>query len=119
MFDNIEDFYRVATQQDIEEFKQLSVVSCGSGLKVGDNNLKMLAIINDDDDIDLNSNIFKSKLLTTYSDYPNQDFQVENGQFIINTNKQLTSFLKLALGRLYTNPMSNSKMEASSAKKLT
>lgn len=81
----------------------------------------MLAILLDDEDIELSSEIFKSKLLTTYtsySEYSNLDFQVINGQFIINTNKQLKSFLKLALGRLYENPITGNQMEASTSKKL-
>lgn len=118
MFSGIEDYYRVATEQELSEFKELSIISCNDKLKVGTNNLKMLALLSNDEDIDLTDNKFYNKLLGEYVKYPNQDFQIANNQFVINTNKQLTSFLKLALGRLYTNPMTEHKMEASSAKKI-
>jgi len=51
--------------------------------------------------------------------YPNQEFELdENQNFIIDSNRKLTCLLKLALGRLYTNPITHHKMEANHAKKL-
>lgn len=122
IFTGIDDYFRIATDQEITTFREESIVSVNSSfLDFGISNLKMLAILLDDEDIELSSEIFKSKLLTTYtsySEYSNLDFQVINGQFIINTNKQLKSFLKLALGRLYENPITGNQMEASTSKKL-
>ena len=46
------------------------------------------------------------------------EFKEENGVFIINSNKSLTCFLKLVLGRLYTNPITQHQMEANYARKL-
>lgn len=79
----------------------------------------MLAVLKDYA-IDLDDINIKSKLLRTYEEYPNQEFELdENNNFKIDSNKKLTSLLKLALGRLYTNPITQDKMEANYAKKLS
>ena len=119
MFENIEDFYREATSGEVLQFKEQSLVSIGENLtNLGTRNLNMLAIINDDEEIDLSDSSFKERMLSEYLNYPSLEFQVSNEQFIINSRKQLNLFLKLALGRLYENPMTKQKMEASSAKKI-
>ena len=114
LFKGIDDYYRIASLAEVDEFKEFNLVSFVSDFKIKTNNLKMLAILKDDE-IDLSNTTIISTLLTSYEQYPEQDFKVLEGKFIIDTNKQLTSFLKLALGRLYTNPITKHKMEASSA----
>ena len=117
LFKGIDDYYRIASQAEVDEFKEFNLVSFVSDFKIKNNNLKMLAILKDDE-IDLSDTSIISTLLTSYKQYPEQDFKVSKGKFIIDTNKQLTSFLKLALGRLYTNPITSHQMEASSARRL-
>ena len=117
LFKGIDDYYRIASLAEVDEFKEFNLVSFVSDFKIKTNNLKMLAILKDDE-IDLSNTTIISTLLTSYEQYPEQDFKVLEGKFIIDTNKQLTSFLKLALGRLYTNPITKHKMEASSARRL-
>lgn len=117
LFKGIDDYYRIASLAEVDEFKEFNLVSFVSDFKIKTNNLKMLAILKDDK-IDLSNTTIISTLLTSYEQYPEQDFKVLEGKFIIDTNKQLTSFLKLALGRLYTNPITKHKMEASSARRL-
>ena len=117
LFKGIDDYYRIASQAEVNEFKEFNLVSFVSDFKIKTNNLKMLAILKDDE-IDLSDTSIISTLLTSYEQYPEQDFKVSEGRFIIDTNKRLTSFLKLALGRLYTNPITSHQMEASSARRL-
>jgi hypothetical protein len=117
LFKGIDDYYRIASLAEVDEFKEFDLVSFVSDFKIKTDNLKMLAILKDDE-IDLSNTTIISTLLTSYEQYPEQDFKVSKGKFIIDTNKQLTSFLKLALGRLYTNPITKHKMEASSARRL-
>lgn len=117
LFKGIDDYYRIASLAEVDEFKEFNLVSFVSDFKIKTNNLNMLAILKDDK-IDLSNTTIISTLLTSYEQYPEQDFKVLEGKFIIDTNKQLTSFLKLALGRLYTNPITKHKMEASSARRL-
>ena len=117
LFKGIDDYYRIASLAEVDEFKEFDLVSFVSDFKIKTDNLKMLAILKDDE-IDLSNTTIISTLLTSYEQYPEQDFKVSEGRFIIDTNKQLTSFLKLALGRLYTNPITKHKMEASSARRL-
>lgn len=117
LFKGIDDYYRIASLAEVDEFKEFNLVSFVSDFKIKTNNLKMLAILKDDE-IDLSNTTIISTLLTSYEQYPEQDFKVLEGKFIIDTNKQLTSFLKLALGRLYTNLITKHKMEASSARRL-
>lgn len=89
-----------------------------SDFEIKANNLKMLAVLKDYD-INLDNIKIKRILLKTHGNYPHQEFMLdENDIFQIDSNKKLTSFLKLALGRLYTNPITKDKMEANYAKKL-
>lgn len=117
LFKGIDDYYRIASLAEVDEFKKFNLVSFVSDFKIKNNNLKMLAILKDDE-INLSDTSIISTLLISYEQYPEQDFKVSEGRFIIDTNKRLTSFLKLALGRLYTNPITSHQMEASSARRL-
>lgn len=118
LFKGIDDYYRIASQAEVDEFKEFNLVSFVSDFKIKTNNLKMLAVLKDYG-IDLNDVVVKSTLLRTYSQYPNQEFELDDNQnFIIDSNRKLTCLLKLALGRLYTNPITHHKMEANHAKKL-
>ena len=116
LFKGIDDYYRIASRAEVNELKRVDLVSF-SDFEIKSNNLKMVAILKDDE-IDLSDTSIISTLLTSYVQYPEQDFKVSEGKFIIDSNKSLTSFLKLALGRLYTNPITNHQMEASSARRL-
>lgn len=118
LFKGIDDYYRIASQAEVDEFKQFNLVSFASDFEIKTNNLKMLAVLKDYE-IDLDDIAVKSTLLRSYSQYPNQEFELdENQNFIIDSNRKLTYLLKLALGRLYTNPITHHKMEANHAKKL-
>mgnify|MGYP000874880896 CR=1 FL=1 len=118
LFKGIDDYYRIASQAEVDEFKEFNLVRFVKEFKIKTNNLKMLAVLKDYG-IDLNDIAVKSTLLRTYSQYPNQEFELDDNQnFIIDSNRKLTCLLKLALGRLYTNPITHHKMEANHAKKL-
>ena len=118
LFKGIDDYYRIASQAEVNEFKEFNLVHFVSDFEIKTNNLNMLAVLKDYG-IDLDDIAIKSILLRTYSQYPSQEFELDNNQnFIIDSNRKLTCFLKLALGRLYTNPITHHKMEANHAKKL-
>ena len=118
LFKGLDDYYRIASQAEVDEFKEFNLVRFVKEFKIKTNNLKMLAVLKDYG-IDLNDIAVKSTLLRTYSQYPNQEFELDDNQnFIIDSNRKLTCLLKLALGRLYTNPITHHKMEANHAKKL-
>ncbi len=118
LFKGIDDYYRIASQAEVDEFKQFNLVSFVSDFEIKTNNLKMLAVLKDYG-IDLNDIGVKKTLLRSYSQYPNQEFELDGNQnFIIDSNRKLTCLLKLALGRLYTNPITHHKMEANHAKKI-
>ena len=93
LFKGIDDYYRIASLAEVDELKRIDLVTF-SDFEIKSNNLKMVAILKDDE-IDLSDT-----------------------SIISDTNKRLTSFLKLALGRLYTNPITSHQMEASSARRL-
>ena len=116
LFKGIDDYYRIASQAEVNELKRINLVDF-SDFEIKSNNLKMVAILKDDG-IDLSDTSIISTLLTSYEQYPEQDFKVSEGRFIIDTNKRVTSFGKLALGRLYTNPITSHQMEANSARRL-
>lgn len=118
LFKDILDYYREADAEDLRTFQRYSLFQLASMPHIGTRNLKMIANILDDDEIDLDKPIIKSKLLTEYGKYPSDWFYVNDGQFYLDNPKRLNNFLKLVLGRLYENPITGHKMESSHSKKI-
>lgn len=118
LFPGIEDYFRIATNQEVSQFKRFSIADVQQ-FDIGERNRKMIALIMDDDELNLDDPDFQRKLLLQYDNYKeNVTFLKENGRFFINTNTQLNELLKLILGRFYENPITSHKMEASSARKI-
>lgn len=87
LFKGIDDYYRIASQVEVDEFKEFNLVSFVSDFKIKTNNLKMLAVLKDYD-IDLDDIAVKNTLLRTYSQYPSQEFELDDNQnFIIDSNR--------------------------------
>lgn len=117
LFDGIEDFYVIATEQEVNDFKADDFCKFDTDIKFGQSQMKMLKLALEDEDIDFSSNEFKQKVNEIAQGYPNVP-SFENNHFVISTSKQLTAVLKATLGRYYKNPVTDKKMEASSARKV-
>lgn len=64
LFKGIDDYYRIASQAEVNELKRIDLVSF-SDFEIKSNNLKMVAILKDDE-IDLSNTSIISTLLTSY-----------------------------------------------------
>ena len=80
LFKGIDDYYRIASQAEVDEFKEFNLVCFVKEFKIKTNNLKMLAVLKDYG-IDLNDVAVKSTLLRTYSQYPRQEFDLDQNNF--------------------------------------
>lgn len=70
LFKGIDDYYRIASLAEVDELKRIDLVSF-SDFEIKSNNLKMVAILKDDE-INLSDTSIISTLLTSYEQYPEQ-----------------------------------------------
>lgn len=123
LFPGIEEFYRTATEDEKNTFLQKEFFECTqdiSKIKVGERNLRRIAAIIDDENIDLSNHETRSK----YVDYANQfqeyDFKInDTGQFQLANNKDISDVLKVLEQNLYIAPVTGEKREAGYSKKIS
>jgi len=120
LFKHIEEYYRIATAEDVKIFYEFS----GCEIFVRNSDLtdsirKKIAIIVDNKKLDLNNQTVISKLIDYHEDYTKDELYVSSGQFIVQSKKQLDSFCSLVLGRFYENYMTGDTEEALSTKVLS
>lgn len=120
LFDGIEDYYREATQAEVEEFCACSILRVADHAtdKIGIRSLKRIAAIMVDPEINLKDDKFLQKLKTYACKYPESQLQLEDGKIVINNEKDLSAFTMLASGRYYKSELTGEKMAATSATKL-
>lgn len=118
LFKGIEKFYRVATEEEIKNFFEMSICDIKETINFGERNKKLLALINDDDKIEFSDKNFQKKLVDYSKKFPELNLKIERNQFIINDSKELGKFLKLILGRYSFNPITKEKVSILAAKKM-
>ncbi len=120
LFDGIEDYYREATQSEVEEFCACSILQVADHAtdKIGIRSLKRIAAIMADPEINLKDDKFLQKLKTYACKYPESQLQLEDEKIVINNEKDLSAFTMLAGGRYYKSELTGEKMAATSATKL-
>ncbi len=120
LFDGIEDYYREATQAEVEEFCACSILQVADHAidKIGIRSLKRIAAIMADPEINLKDDKFLQKLKAYAHKYPESQLQLENEKITINNEKDLNAFTMLAGGRYYKSELTGEKMAATSATKL-
>ena len=83
LFNGIDDYYRIASQAEVDEFKEFKLVHFVSDFEIKANNLKMLAVLKDYD-INLDNIKIKRILLKTHGNYPHQEFMLDENDIFSN-----------------------------------
>ncbi|MBQ6483727.1 MAG: hypothetical protein IJI90_01715 [Carnobacterium sp.] len=120
LFEGIDDYYKIATDQEIADFIDLGICTLASNVSFGERNQKTLKYILDSGE-NLNDTTFKTKKLPKLiKDLSNNEISMDSiGQVNILSNKELTVLLTVVLsGRRYKNPVNNVLTEATHTKKV-
>ena len=87
----------------------------GYNKNISKRNLKLIGIINDSENIDLNDESYIKQMVEHSESFETITLEIKENKFVINNEDDLNQFLKLALGRFYINPLTSDKMVASTA----
>lgn len=118
IFDGLEDFYRIATEEEKSDFLRKDLFYClNNNIQVGIRNLRKIAsVIND---IAWNETETRKKYIDYAKKYPNIGVQITNdGKMKIETNQDVSKILSLLEERIYTTPITGEEREAISTSKL-
>ncbi|MDR0580340.1 MAG: hypothetical protein LBG21_07050 [Campylobacteraceae bacterium] len=119
LFEGIEDYYREATDDEVQRITQNIMLQVNEGINVGVRNRKKIATILSDENIKLDDVNFQNKIREYAKKYPEISIETtQDGKYIINDNKDLEIFLALVGGRYYTSEITGEKMEAKAIEKL-
>ncbi|MDR1033158.1 MAG: hypothetical protein LBL41_00040 [Bifidobacteriaceae bacterium] len=119
MFNNVDDYYREATKEEVKAIKASNMFDIDNGFKIKIRNLKHIAMIFDDDSISLNDISIQNKLKAYVEKYKGHEITIDSdGKFKIKNNAELAIVLKALRGHYYVSEITNEKMEATSASKL-
>lgn len=115
-FNGIDSFYREATAEEVSKFRETRCLNLsGYNKNISKRNLKLIGIINDSENIDLNDESYIKQMVEHSESFETITLEIKENKFIINNEDDLNQFLKLALGRFYINPLTSDKMVASTA----
>lgn len=117
-FDGIEEFHRIASEQEIHTFLNQSPISMVQDFKISIRNSKIIAALLDENL--LNTPNYTVKLENCYNKYAsslglNKD---TDGSIIVNDNETLQKVLQLMSGRLFENEITGETTIAVQAKRL-
>ena len=116
LFNGIDSFYREATAEEVSKFKETTCLNLsGYNKNISKRNLKLIGIINDSENIDLNDESYIKQMVEHSESFETITLEIKENKFVINNEDDLNQFLKLALGRFYINPLTSDKMVASTA----
>jgi len=118
LFDGIEDYYREATDEEVQKIIQNEMLDFRKNVKVGIRNRKRIAAILTDQNINLDDKKFQNKIRKYAEKYPEIRLENIKGKYIIKNDKDLEMFLALVSGRYYTSELTGEKMEAKEVEKL-
>lgn len=115
-FNGIDSFYREATAEEVSKFRETTCLNLsGYNKNISKRNLKLIGIINDSENIDLNDESYIKQMVEHSESFETITLEIKENKFVINNEDDLNQFLKLALGRFYINPLTSDKMVASTA----
>ena len=120
MFPGIEDYYRLASEEDFNLVMNNAIISHDLGIiNVTHRNLHLIALLVHESSVNLNDENTITRMRQHSSIFPEVSLVINNeNQFEITNNDDLNRFLKLALGRYYVNPITLERMEADAARRL-
>ena len=116
LFNGIEQYYREARSEDLESFKQLSILNVEMDNKsLGQRASQKVALLLDEkilEDRDVNE-------LSEYAKKYNVELPVDsNNKIKISENKDIETLYKVANELFYTSEITNEKRETNSVKKV-
>lgn len=116
LFPGIEDYFRQATQDEVDRFfasDLLDVDESVKSAKIGQRHSHRIASILDDENIDMISNQGKVKILSYAENYPESQVRYsETGKLLIAEKKDLGRVLDLLGSKYYTSEVTGKKMAA-------
>lgn len=120
LFPGIEDYYRLGNEDDYNVVMNCPSVQSNLQISsVSNRNLHLIAVLVHESSVNLRESDTINRMIQHTHDFPEICLEVNHhNQFEINNNNDLNSFLKLALGRYYVNPITEERMEANSARRL-
>lgn len=120
VFSGLENFYRIATESEKNDFLQKDFFECSNGyqnVSVKTRNLRKIAAILDN--IDWSDSNIKQKYIDYAKKYPKLNVGItENGKLKIDSNKDITNIMNILEERIYTTPITGEEREANSITKL-
>ncbi len=118
IFDGLEDFYRLATEDEKNEFLQKDFFKCeDTNIVIKQRNLRKIAsVINN---INWSEPLTRQKYIKYAEKYPNIGVQITaDGKLKIESNQDVTKILSVLEERIYTTPITGEEREAHSISKL-
>jgi len=120
LFNGLEDFYRIATEEEKNAFLQKDFFECSNGyqnIKVQTRNLRRIASVLDK--IDWSDSTTRQKYIDYTKKYPQLDVDITlGGRLKIESNKDVTNIMNILEERIYTTPITGEEREANSVTKL-
>jgi hypothetical protein len=112
VFNGLEDFYRIATEDEKNEFISKNFFDCEvENLEVRPRNLRKIAAIMDS--INWDDEIIQASYIAYANEYPYLGVQItDENKMKIESNKDLTNILNVLEERLYTTPITRQPREA-------
>lgn len=110
IFKGIEAFYRIATDAEIENFKAIKILSFSKDFEIKDRNKKSIAHLIGEKLLE-DEHPFKD--WKEYADSYDQNIKTEKGKFVISSNPELTTILKILSESFYKGEVTGQKKEAS------
>ena len=120
IFKGIEKFYRVASEQEIDNFFQSPFFTTDEQFKkekIGKKSLRNIALIMDDENIDLSDEEAKKKYIEYAHSFP-INISFEEDKFKISTNKELANVLNVLQENYFESYITKEKRETSGSKKI-
>lgn len=123
IFPNLSQYYRLATDEEREEFLGSGFVIAKNVSNFSERTMKLIAAVLDDEMIDLSDAEDKQNVLQIAQQYAesagiNVNYNEETHMFVVETAKELQFLLQVLLGRYYLNPVTMHKMHANYARKV-
>lgn len=118
IFPKIEIFYKMASEEEVKNFRELPYLQVGKKIKFRPKHCRLIAMILDDNNINLNDYEFWKRIRGEVEVFLKDSFICKNDKFVLENQSDLNNLLDLILGRFFINRMNNYKMRAGSAVKI-
>lgn len=116
LFPGIEQYFREATKDEIEEFLNNSFLDVDQNITpetIGQRAAKKIASILDDEDVDIDTEVGQQKVLHYAENYPQASVEIsEIKKLVVKDKKGLGAVLDLLSSKYYTSELTGKKMQS-------